>query len=318
MTRGIQARSLDSGDVGEAVATVAEPLLDALAGGEPSDDVDWVADTDRVVDADRVALVPDVHYPYHPSTGMTTNPDVVGALLSALTSRRPGVDPVLAVRSGPEVDTRRTVGYLGFDDVANEHGATVAVLDDAATTDVETSTGTRTIPTPLADAAVVPVPSARIDGALPLFGSLALLARTVGTDPTDATSVARVVKTVDPVGAVVDATYTFTGKPARARALLAGADVAAVEHALARLLDVDTGQIPGFGGAARATDTGERSARRSAASSVEGLDVDGLAAALPDGELPASTEPHRLVRAGYRLYTRVSGDVYPPQLEADG
>ena len=314
MTRGTQARSLDHGDVGEAVATVAEPVFDSLAGGGRSAGADGRASGGPA----RIAVVPDVHYPYHPSTGMTTNPAVVRGLLSALSSRRPDAEFVLAVRSGPGIDTRRTVGYLGYDDVAETHGADVAVLDDAAPTDVETSAGTRTVPAPLADAAVVPVPSARIDGAVPLFGSLALLARAVGTDPGDASSVARAVEAVAPAGAVVDATYTFTGEPARARALLAGDDVVAVEHSLARLLGVETGHIPGFAGAARATDTADRSAHRSAASSVEGLDVDGLAGALPDGELPASTDPHRLVRAGYRLYTRVSGDVYPPQLEADG
>jgi len=300
MTWGTQARSLDAAAVGEAVATLAEPLLDALAG------------------ADRVAIVPDVHYPYHPSTGMTTNPAVVGGLLSVLASRRPDAECVLAVRSGPEIDTRRTVGYLGFDDVADTHGAEIAVLDGASSPDGETSSEGRSVPAPLSDAAVVPVPSARIDGPLPLFGCLALLARAAGADPTDASSVARAVEAVGPAGAVVDATYTFTGEPARARALLAGDDVATVEHALARLLGVDTDDIPGFAAAARVTDSADRSAHRSAASSVDGLDVDGLAAALPDGELPASTDPHRLVRAGYRLYTRVSGDVYPPQLEADG
>jgi uncharacterized protein (DUF362 family) len=302
MTWGTQARSLDAAAVGDAVATVAEPLLDALA------------------DADRVAIVPDVDYPYHPSTGMTTNPAVLGGLLSILASRRPDAEFVLAVRSGPEIDTRRTVGYLGFDDVADTHGADIAVLDDASPSDGETSAGGEEdgVPAPFSDAAVVPVPSARIDGCVPLFGCLALLARAAGADPADASSVARAVEAVDPAGAVVDATYTFTGEPARARALLAGDDVATVEHALARLLGVDTGDIPGFAAAARVTDTADRSAHRSAASSVDGLDVDGLAAALPDGELPASTEPHRLVRAGYRLYTRVSGDVYPPQLEADG
>jgi len=310
MTRGIQARSVDGADVGEAIATVAEPLLDALADAGP-------AGTDQVA-ADRVVVVPDVHYPYHPSTGMTTNPAVVGALFSVLASRYPGTECVLAVRSGPEIDTRRTVGYLGFDEIADTHGADVAVLEDAPSTDAETSGEAGTVPAPLSEATVVPVPSARIDGSVPLFGSLALLTRAVGTDPTDASSVTRAVEAVDPVGAVVDATYTFTGEPARPRALLAGDDVATVEHSLARLLGVDTGKIPGFSAVARATDTTGRSAHRSAASSVDGLDVDGLAAALPDGELPASTEPHPLVRAGYRLYTRVSGDVYPPQLEADG
>jgi len=305
MTRGTQARSLDAGDVGDAVATVAEPLLDALAG-------------DGSAGADRVAVVPDVHYPYHPSTGMTTNPAVVGALFSVLASRRPDVERVLAVRSGPAVDTRRTVGYLGYDDVADTHGADVAVLDDAPPTDVETSGEAGAVPAVLSDAAVVPVPSARIDGSVPLFGCLALLARATGADPANASSVAKAVEAVDPGGALVDATYTFTGEPARPRALLAGDDVATVEDALARLLGVDTGAIPGFAAAARVTETADRSARRSAASSVDGLDVDGLAATLPEGELPASTEPHRLVRAGYRLYTWVSGDVYPPQLEADG
>ena len=289
-TRGTRLPSLDPADLADGLADVATPVRDALAG------------------ADRLTLVPDVHYPYHPSTGMVTNPDVVGALLSTLAPGS-GTDCVVAVRSAPAVDTARTAEYLGYDDVVDAREGSLVVLDDDTTTAVETGTGTLTLPTTLVDTAVVVVPSARIGGAVPLFGSLALLAGAAGVDPSNPTDVTRAREAVAPVGAVVDGTYTFTGRPARARVLLGGDDVAAVDRALADLLSVDPGSVPGLAAGLRST--------VDAAGRVDGLDVAALAATLPDGALPASSEPHPVVRAAYRLYTRVSGDVYPPQLEGD-
>jgi hypothetical protein len=48
---------------------------------------------------------------------------------------------------------------------------------------------------------------------------------------------------------------------------------------------------------------------------IAGIDTATITAQLPDGTLPASREPHPLVQTGYSVYSRVSGDIYPPQIE---
>lgn len=312
--RGTRLPSLDPADLVTGVEEVRPPLLEGIAGAE------------------RVVLLPDVHYPYHPSTGMVTNPAVVDALLSTLTVRLPNSAVSVALRSGDGVDTARTAGFLGYDDVTDSNDVTADVLDADETIAGESIDGaidgSIAVPAALADATVVPVPSARIAGSIPMMGSLGLVANALGANPKDPAQVRRALDAVDLGGALVDATYTFTGTPHRARSVFCGGDVATVERALADLLGVDRDDVPGLSGASGsasgsepATDASVRADGQSAVadadSTVEGLDVSALAAELPDGGLPESNDPHPVVRAGYRLYTTVSGDVYPPQLRAD-
>lgn len=300
---GTTLRSLDRDGLVDGLETLRPALLDALAG------------------ADRAVLVPDVHYPYHPSTGMVTNPDVVEALASTLAVRLPDADVSVAVRSGDAVDTERALSFLGYDELDSSGEVDVDVVGgESGPGGVTSGSGDSTsgggtdgtpepqasVPAALADAAVVPVPSARVAGTVPMMGSLGVLATAVGADPTDATQVREAVEAVGPAAAVVDATYAFTGEPTAARAVFCGDDVAAVDGVLAELLGVDQGDVPGLADVAES--------RPDDPVSVDGLDVAGLAADLPNGGIPASTDPHPIVRAGYRLYTKVSGDVYPPQL----
>jgi hypothetical protein len=287
---GTRLSTLDDDALADAVTTIAPPVLDALSG------------------ADRVVVVPDAHYPYHPSTGMVTNPALVDALLSRFAERLPRADLAVAVRSGRDIETRRVLGYLDYDSVTTNHDAALTVLDDRDTRG-SSDAADEQVPEELQTGAVVTVPSARIAGRVPIYGSLALLATAAGVDPADPTAVARAVHAVDPAGAVLDATYTFTGEPRRGRALLAGDDVGAVEATQAALVDVERRTVPGL---ASVSPWASGDPPR-----VDGLDVTALAESLPDGSLPESKTPHSLVRAGYRLYTRVSGDVYPPQLEGD-
>ncbi|MEA5389572.1 hypothetical protein VB773_21990 [Haloarculaceae archaeon H-GB2-1] len=115
--------------------------------------------------------------------------------------------------------------------------------------------------------------------------------------------------TLAPAGTVVDATYTYAGDPHETRSLLSGTDVGAADLVLARLLGVAIEDAPLLD---------ELRSRYDSAVTVTGLDVDGIAAQLPSGEIPESTDPHPLVRTGYKLYTMVSGDVYPPQMRGGG
>lgn len=280
---------LDAESVRDGVADIARPVVDAVG------------------DARRVVLVPDVHYPYHPSTGMVTNPDVVAALRDHLTTRLPGTTVEVGLTSDA-VGADRVADYLGYagrEGLGDDHLLNL----DAARADEARADGERpvTLPSPLSEAAVVAVPSARVGGTLPLAGGYALVTRALGADPTDETHVRRALAVADPAGAVVDATYAFAGDPHRARTLLGSAVVGAADAVTADLLGVRSKRT-----------TGLNTAVPPGPVSVRGADLRPVGAALPSGDLPASKEPHGAVRYGYRLYTRVSGDIFPPQLEGGG
>jgi hypothetical protein len=287
---GWRLPTIQGGPLAIAMAEVGAPLLDAVAG------------------ADRVVLVPDAHYPYHPSTGMVTKPRVVAALVSELASHRPDASVTVALRSRPGIETTRTATYLGYDAMDATQDLAVTSLDEAPTRRIDAAGASRAVPTPLLDGAVVPVPSARVGGSAPVVGSLAVLTAAAGLDPGDDRAVRAVHDAVSPAGAFLDATHAFAGDPHRARAVFAGRDVTAVDRVLARLLGVDHATVPGLPAGGDAPAGGHFS--------VEGVDVAALAAELPGGDLPATDAAHPLVRAAYRVYAGVSGDVLPPQLRS--
>lgn len=277
-----------------------------------SEGIRRVTDTLRshLGDAGDVVLVPDAHYPYHPSTGMVTDPDVVFALAACLRDHLPDSDCVVGLRSSEVVDTDRTATYLGYESNVDSETSRVITLDAAnrETTTVETEAGTIELPSILVENEVVAVPSARYGAGTTLRGGLATIAVAAGANPADETSVRGAYEATTPVRSVVDATRTFTGEPYRACTLLAGTDVGGVDSVLARLLALDEDDAPGLpaltGSSSRVT--------------VEGVDIEALSDELPAGSLPDSNDPHPLVQAGYQVYTAASGDVFPPQLRRDG
>ena len=251
-----------------------------------------------------VTLVADAHYPYHPTTGMVTNPAVVSALATVLSEHADGGDVTVCLAGGGEVDPARVGRMLGYD------RRTVATpdesLDRRANADSSDTFGVADVPDALLDTPVVVVPSGRVDHETGIAGALTTLTRAAGGDPSRTGDVRTVARTVDPVAAVVDATYTFTGDPYRASALLAGPDVEAIDRILTSLLSVDPDEVS-FGNSLEGTEM----------PSVRGIDLDTLRQKLPDGEPPDPDGPSPLVRAGYRLYTAVSGDIYPPHLRGE-
>lgn len=288
--RGTRVWTDDRDSLAAAVETVLESRLSDLR------------------DADEIAVVPDAHYPFHPSTGMVTDPDVVGATVGVL-ERETTADVAVVGRSGPHIDDDRTIQYLGYESVLADASAEYESLDEAATRSVRRRVDgepvTAAVPEPLLDRAVVVLPSLRPIRAGPVAGARRTLDRVVTPDA-DADRIAiATARIVDPVVALLDATVAFAGEPVAADALFAGDD-AAVDAVAATLLDRDPADDAVI---AAATDDGPLSV------TVEGIDLDAVAETLPSGGLPPSASPHPLVSGGYRLYAAVSGDAVPPQLD---
>ncbi|MCU4742711.1 DUF362 domain-containing protein [Halobacteria archaeon AArc-m2/3/4] len=300
-----------SPNTGERCERFAEPirtLLDRLAVGERIEG----ADTDGTV------VVPDVHYPFHPSTGMVADPAVVGALVEALERASPGRDVAVA-GSSTHLGFERTVDYLGYpsalERVRRVSAGDVPIIDLTESTCVGRTVhvdGERvsvSIPAPLVDRTVLVAPSLRPTRAGPVAGAMRTLGRCLagggdaGAEPETAVAATRAV---DPAGALLDATTAYAGHPVAAGALLAG-ECVSIDAVAADLL----GRDPAADAVLQfATGT------ESFPVSVDGLAYHDLHSRLPSGgTLPATGDPHPAITRAYRLYAAASGDVVPPQLE---
>lgn len=270
-----------------SLATGVESLVAHLRGALP--------------EGGRVAVLPDAHYPYHPSTGMVTNPAVVDALATALVDggAEPPIEVVVPRRGSLDPSTVAT--YLGYDERASDGPLAVTPIDASPGRD-----GHAGAPAVLTDRTVLVVPSVRVGHDVAFAGALATVTRAVGGDPGEAEDVREALRAVEPVGALADATYVFAGEPYRASTLLLSSEIGAVDRVVATLLSL--GDVEPLAS----------SSQSDASVEVRDVDVDRLRAAIPDGEPIREDEPGRLVRAGYRLYTALSGDAYPPQFRGRG
>ncbi|WP_435074299.1 hypothetical protein [Halorubrum sp. HHNYT27] len=255
--------------------------------------------------AGTVVLVPDLHYPYHPSTGTVTNPDVISALVDHLLDSVADVDGVEIARAATGwSDDASCATFLGYDRLVDR--ADVEYFDPDAgpqvsrTVSVDDQETVVTAPERLFDNSFV-VPTLRRRAEPTLAGCVdRLAAAALGRDPTEF-EVDSFAAAADPIGAMLDATYSYVGAPRRTRTVLASAAPLEIERVAAYLLGLDRAALPA--GAANV----DRPAR------VRGIDVHELADELPD-EPVRDGSPSPLMKSGYRLYARATGDRLPPQL----
>lgn len=297
---GAQPTDLSDAALREAVGTVLDPYRDAVAG--QSDGYDGDASDDG-----RVVVLPDAHYPYHPSTGLVTNPAVVRAVVADLVDDV-GADRVAVGVPGSElIDAERAAKFLGYERLAREAGVDLLDLDAAETVErmvhLTRESATVAVPEPLASGRVICVPTLRKSAARGVEGALLCLARAVAEDPTAEQALAA-VHACPPAATLLDGTYVYAGEPRRSRFLLAGDDPVAADVLGAKLLRIDRAAVAGL-------DSYEGESRGPTA--VEGLDLRAIAESLP------RTEAHdpgddALMAKGYGLYAKVSGDLVPPQL----
>ncbi|MFC4541767.1 hypothetical protein ACFO5R_07485 [Halosolutus amylolyticus] len=264
--------------------------------------------TASLADADRITLVPDAHYPFHPSSGVVTDPAVIGALVAYL--ERETSAAIAVAGSSEYVSAERTGEYLGYDDVLERFDASLFDPADAPRNDETVRLGDQpvalAVPDRLASGSVIPVPALRPTRDGPIAGGMRTLARHVDCSIDGGVAGAAAAAVVDPELAVLDATIAYAGEPYAAETLFAG-PTAAVDAVGARLLDRsladDEALEYGLG-------AGDPDGIR-----VDGVDVAALRDRCPSGELPPPTDPHPAVSIAYRTYAAVSGDGVPPQLD---
>lgn len=252
-----------------------------------------------------VVVLPDVHYPHHPSTGLVTNPDAVAGVLDWLAAS--GLDDATVGVVGSEaVRGHQAASVLGYERLAEEYGVDVVDLDTEShvcrTATVSGESVTLDVPERLLEASVLTVPTIRTTEADGLVGSCVSLLRATGTDRVSADRVAAAVDLLDPEATLVDGTYSYSGGARASRVLLAGDDPVALDLAVAKALDYEA--APYLDRYAHITST-----------VVSGLDAGALADVLPGGEPDPEPEgPSPAMKTGYRMYARLTGDGVPPML----
>ncbi|RQG91248.1 DUF362 domain-containing protein [Natrarchaeobius halalkaliphilus] len=276
------------------------------------------ANTEALTEADRITLVPDVHYPFHPSTGMVTDPAVVGAIASYLRSRG-DADLVVAGASGERIEFDRTLAYLGYPELLERFDAEPVdlVRDEPRTNEIVCVDGRSvpfSVPATLGESTVIVVPTLRPTEEGPVAGGMRTLAaadeRTV--DP-DVTAVAA-TRVVDPVLSVLDATTAYGSDPHAANAIFAGStpSVDAVGASLLeREIEDDRALELAF------EDGPETITLERVGAGADRVDVEDIRERLGGGELPPTGTMHPAVTAAYRLYATVGRDAVPPQIEGE-
>ncbi|ELY54707.1 hypothetical protein C491_18944 [Natronococcus amylolyticus DSM 10524] len=265
----------------------------------------------RLANADRVTLAPDAHYPFHPSTGVVTDPAVVGAVAAWL-DRELEIDLVVVGRSDDRIAFERTASYLGYDRLAERFDAALVDLADVPTRNeyraVDGRSVALSVPKPLLESTVIVVPSLRPTEEGTAAGAVRTLGRLVtsGADSTRAAVAA--TRTVDPDLAVLDGTVAYGDDPVATNVLLSGsapAVDAVATSLLGRDVDADVALSLLLSDAERPV----------AVENPDGVDLSGIRERLAGGRLPPSDDTHPAVSSAYRLYAVASGDAVPPQLE---
>ena len=330
--------------VDATVRAVAIP--DAPRGGWTPDDgarqdryesaVETVLERDlpALADAGRITIVPDAHYPFHPSSGVVTDPAVVGAIVAVL-ERRLDADLAVAGRSDETIAFDRTASALGYQSLLEGSGATLVdlageptverVLDadsveangDPAEERHASEARRYSIPERLVEDAVIVVPSLRPTADGTVAGGMRTLSALV-TTPTDdglagrdpGAVAAAAGRAIDPVATVLDATVADDGRPATTNHLFAGTTPAVDalgSSLLERPIEEDAALRRAFGSEPAV-------GVESVASGAE-PDLASIRTRLDGGGLPPGDDTHPAVTAAYRLYAAVGGDAVPPQLE---
>lgn len=253
-----------------------------------------------------VVVVPDAHYPFHPSTGQVTHPAVIEAVCRALGPVAGDISVLVA--GSDHVDDESVAEWLGYPRLAADTGCTLLTPANcertAETVTVDDRQVRVSLPRPLVETTVVNVPTLRGTGEGGLAGGMATLGRLADHDGPAAERAVAATRAVAPARTLLDGTWVYAGRPHRARFLLAGADPGDVDRVGATLLGVE--EPPALQHWAGSSDR----------PAVDGLSVPALAAELPDGR--GSSGDSDLLERGYRLYARLSGDLYPPQVIAGG
>ncbi|WP_121744949.1 DUF362 domain-containing protein [Natronorubrum halophilum] len=293
-------------DVDARLAALESPVREVL---EPY--------ASSLTETDRITLVPDAHYPFHPSTGMVTDPAVVGSIAGHL-ERWSEANVAVAGASDDRIAFDRTAEYLDYPSVVERFNADVVDLAEESRRDIVVALAddriSVSVPERLLESTVVVVPTLRPSEDGPVAGGIRTLGSHVtAVADTDLTAVAA-MQAVEPAVSVLDATTAYGGDPVAADTLFAG-PTPRIDAIGTSLLDRSIEEDPAL---RRAFGDEDPSVTLENGANGSGPDVDltALRRRLPDGELPPPDDTHPAVTTAYRLYAAVAGDAVPPQLES--
>jgi len=277
------------------VRSVLEPHLESLSN------------------TDRITLVPDAHYPFHPSTGMVTDPAVVGSTAAVLRARTEA-DVAVAGMTDDRIAFDRAAGYLGYPSVLERFDTELVDLADESRRDRVVSVADQqlsvSVPDRLLESAVVVVPSLRPTRDGPVAGGMRTLGRLAETVADADLTAIGATRAIEPAFSVLDATAAYGGDPIAADTLVVG-PIPQVDAIGSSLLGRSLEDDPVL----RHTLGADGSAITVESAAGDDVDLTALRRRIPDGELPPPDDTHPAVSTAYRLYAAVAGDAVPPQLE---
>ncbi|ELY48944.1 DUF362 domain-containing protein [Natronolimnohabitans innermongolicus] len=288
-------------DVDRRLATLESPIRSVLEGHASS-----------LTAGDRITLVPDTHYPFHPSSGMVTDPAVVGSIADRL-SDWTDAEIGIAGATDDRIAFDRTAEYLGYPAIADRFDADLVDLADDDHRDTVVTVGDErvsiAVPERLLESTVVLVPTLRPTEDGPVSGGLRTLGRLVGSvaDADDAAVAAE--RAVKPDLSVLDATIAYGGDPVAADALFAG-PAAQIDAVGSSLLSRAVEEDPVL---RRTVEAAEESVTVESVTDEPAVDLASLRRRIPEGGLPPRDEVNPLVTTAYRVYAAVAGDAVPPQ-----
>lgn len=233
----------------------------------------------QAVDADleKLVILPDMVYPFHPSTGMIADPNVIEWLVNTLkekTELSSNDISILCATSG-EVPPGKVASLLGYDDLSSDHGIElIEARDDPEVTD---QIRDRPIATVLS-------PRFSVNGQGPISHSKFL-------NELDQITSSRTVFNDQICFSVLDGIFLNCGHSYRADRVFLSKDSASIDGLISTLL-----------GSSKVTYFDEREIQRI----VSNLHVSQSS----DSDLP-----EKMMQFGYRIYAKASGDLIPPQME---
>ena len=260
-------------------------------------------------EADLV-VIPDAHYPYHPTTGLVTNPDLVRAVVAELDSWHSG--SISIAGASEEFDwVEQIAEFLDYTQIAADVGVELVDLrlSDTVTRRLpdRAPVAEVSLPRPMAEGTIINLPTLCVDASGTRISVVANLARPMARteEPVDHSDT---VSQVCPPGlTILDGTFVYTGRPQRAEFVLSAVDPAPIDLVVREVLGLTATKAPiPHGGDGEVT-----------------LDLDGgtvadLEVSAPDGDEAEPVLPERSMARAYRLYARLCGDAVPPQFLRSG
>lgn len=248
--------------------------------------------------SETVTVVIDAHYPFHPSSGLVTNPAVVAGVIDHLTQQGHDVD-IVAVTARWN-DPAGCLRYLGYESIIDTPG--VAVIEPRSgsrttrTVHIDEETLVIGVPTSLnRDIVCLPTLRPGYPPAHPV-GSWLLAQAALDREPTMNECIAYGAS-IEATG-LLDATYAAFDTPKRLQSIFASTDFAALDYV---------------------ADTFEKGTHSSVVKALHpqpprliGVNPEEIAEPVTGQRTPPETSS--VISRGYQAYASMSGDLIPPQL----